>query len=191
MDSKIRPTTSIAHRAVHELREYAVISAYLYVCLGALILLKVAILNGQGISYAPYGLAAVKALVLGKFVLIGRAAAIGDRYRNRRAIYVIAHKALAFLILLLILSVIEEVVVGYIHGHTVATSLSEFLGGSALQVLASSVIMLLILIPYFAYGELEIALGDARLRQILFASHTGRLGGGQTEPKANGPELPE
>src|SRR5580704_16769453 len=102
MSTKIQQTTSIAHKALHELLEYAVVSAYLYICLGALILLKVAILNAQGVSYAPYGLAAIKALVLGKFILVGRAAALGDRYRYRRAIYVIAYKAFAFLILLLV-----------------------------------------------------------------------------------------
>jgi hypothetical protein len=186
MDSKISPASSMAHKAIRELREYAVISAYLYVCLGSLILFKVAILNGQGVSYAPYGLAAIKALVLGKFILLGRAAALGERYRNRGVIFVIAHKAVVFLVLLLVLSAIEEVVVGYIHGHTVAASLSLFLGGSFLQVLAASVIMLLILIPYFAYGELEIALGEAGLRKILFAPPSGGLAGNPVEPGPNG-----
>ena len=64
MDSKASPPASMARKAIHELWEYAVISTYLYVCLGALLLFKVAILNGQGVSYAPYGLAAIKALLL-------------------------------------------------------------------------------------------------------------------------------
>jgi membrane protein CcdC involved in cytochrome C biogenesis len=187
MAGRIPSSTSMVHKALRELQEYAVVSAYLYVCLGALVLLKVAILNGQGVSYAPYGLAAIKALVLGKFILLGRAAAIGDRYRNRRGIYVIAHKSLAFLVLLLVLSVIEEVVVGYIHGHPVAASLALFLGGSFLQILAASMIMLLILIPYFAYVELEKALGEARLRQILFAPPARRQAtmdpGGLADPE--------
>jgi hypothetical protein len=49
----------------------------------------------------------------------------------------------------------------------------------------------LILIPYFAYGELELALGKARLRQILFASRAGHSGGGQVAPEPDGPVLPE
>lgn len=191
MDNKIPPASSIAHKAIRELREYAVISAYLYVCLGALVLFKVAILNGQGVSYAPYGLAAVKALVLGKFILLGRAAALGDRHKGRRAIFVIAHKSLAFLVLLLVLSVIEEAVAGYIHGHTVTASLSSFLGGSLLQIVASSVIMLLILIPYFAYGEIEIALGEARLRNILFAPRDQLSAGGREEREPIDPKSSE
>jgi hypothetical protein len=161
----------MAKKVVHELREYAVISVYLYICLGALILFKSAILSGQGVNYAPFGLAAVKALVLGKFVLLGRAAALGERYRQRRAIYVIAHKALLFLMLLLVLSVVEELVVGYFHGRTSTESLSTFLGGSLLQIFATSVVVLLILVPYFAYGELARALGEDRVRRILLDSH--------------------
>lgn len=71
-DNKAAPASGMTHRVVHELRQYAVISAYLYVCFGALLLYKTAILNGQGISYAPYGIAAIKALILGKFILLGR-----------------------------------------------------------------------------------------------------------------------
>jgi hypothetical protein len=173
MNSDTPRPASVAHKAMCELREYAVISVYLYISLGALILFKAAILSGQGVNYAPFGLAAVKALVLGKFVLLGRAAALGDRYRQRRAIYVIAHKALMFMLLLLVLSVIEEVVVGYFHGRTIAESLSTFLGGSSLQIFAASVIVLLILVPYFAYGELVKALGEDRVREILLARRAG------------------
>jgi hypothetical protein len=173
----IRPTHTARHKAAHELREFAIISAYLYVCLGAILLYKAAVLNGEGVSYAPYGLAAVKALVLGKFILLGRAAGLGDRYGARRPIYVIVHKALLFLALLLVLSVIEEVVVGFLHHRSAAEVLSTFLGGSWFQVLASSVIMLLVLIPYFAFGELLDALGESRLRRMLLDPRAGRLAG--------------
>lgn len=173
MNSKVPKGTAIAERAVHELREYARVSVYLYVCFGALILYKTAILHGQGVSYEPWGIAIVKALILGKFVLLGQAAGLGDRYESRRLIYVIAHKALLFLILLLVLTVIEEIVVGLIHGRAVAASLSLFLGDMLLQTLATCAVMLLILIPYLAFRELEEVLGAARLREILFEPRAG------------------
>ena len=65
---------------------------YLYVCFGAMLLYKMAILHAAGIDYAPYGLAAVKALILGKFMLLGRAARLGDRYQDRRVIHVIVQQ---------------------------------------------------------------------------------------------------
>jgi|SRR5208283_5177981 len=177
MASKIPSAATVGHKLGHELRQFALISAYLYVCFGALILYKTAILRGQGISYAPYGLAAIKALVLAKFILVGHAVGMGDRYKRRSFVHVIAHKSLLFLVMLFVLTVIEEAVVGVLHGRTVAASLAEVAGGTLPQTLASCLIMLLILIPYLTFKELNQVLGEGRLRQILFEQRTGRQGG--------------
>jgi hypothetical protein len=45
--------------------------------------MKVSVLRDQGISFAPWGIAAVKAVVLPKFILIGRAMKIGEPYFER------------------------------------------------------------------------------------------------------------
>ena len=63
-----RPT--LARRARNELIEYLAIAAYLAVCFGALLFYKATILESEGIGFAHLSLAIVKALILGKFVLI-------------------------------------------------------------------------------------------------------------------------
>jgi hypothetical protein len=168
MDFQMPQPATAARKLGDELRQYAFVSAYLYICFGAIILYKVAILHGHDISYAPYGLAAVKALVLGKFILMVEAIRLGDRYQSRRFIYVIAYKALLFLASLLILSVIEEAISGVVHGRTLAASLAAVAGDTLPQILASCLIMLLILIPYLTFKELDQVLGEGRLQQILF-----------------------
>lgn len=174
MNTQARPVATVAERLGHELRQYALISAYLFVCFGALILYKTAILRGQGISYVPYGSAVIKALILGKFVLLGHAFRVGERYESRSFVHVIAQKSSLFLAMLLLLSAVEEVVVGIIHGRPLSASLAEVAGGSLLQILASCLIMLLILIPYLTFVELNEVLGEGRLRQILFEQRAGR-----------------
>jgi hypothetical protein len=183
MYSKTPRAAAIAHKVVQELGQYALISAYLYICFGAILLYKMAILRGQGISYAPYGIAAIKAILLGKFILIGEAVGIGDRYEKRRPIHVIAQKALMFLVMLFVLSAIEEVIVGMLHGRTVAASLDGFLGGTILQVIALCFVMLLILIPYLAFKEVSDAMGEGRLRQLLFEPRAGRRAASQQDPE--------
>ena len=173
MAIKMPSATTIGHRLDHELRQFALIFGYLYVCFGALIFYKAAILQGEGIGYAPYGLAAVKALVLAKFILVGHAVKIGDRYKRRRFIYVVVHKSLLFLVMLFVLTVIEEAVVGILHGQTIATSLADIAGGTLPLILATCLIMLLILVPYIAFRELGDVLGPGRLRQILFDYRVG------------------
>jgi hypothetical protein len=187
MSSNIPSAAAVGRKVGHELKQFALISAYLYVCFGALILYKWAILRAEGIDYAPYGFAAIKALLLAKFILMGHMARIGDRYKRRRLIYVIAHKSMLFLFMLLVLTAIEEVVVGVVHGQTIAGSLADFAGGSLLQVLAICVLMLLILIPYLAFKELGEVLGEGRLRQILLDYRTGSPSSSRHRHQGNQP----
>ena len=56
------------------------------------------------IEFAPWGVAIVKALLLAKFMLIGRALKIGERNNTRPLIWPTLHKAFAFLVLLVVLA---------------------------------------------------------------------------------------
>ncbi len=138
-------------RATDELREFAVIATYLYFCFAALFYFKFATLQAQNIAYAPLGLAAVKAAICAKFMLVGRAFHIGEgeRFKSYPLIVPTLYRAFAFLALLVVLTVIEEAIVGVIHGRAIWDSVTSMAGGTLHQMIATSFIMLLILIPYF------------------------------------------
>jgi hypothetical protein len=166
---------SLAERARHELIAYAVIAAYLYVCFGALFFFKAAVLSNAGVSYAPLGLAAVKALVLGKFLLLLHGARVGERVgRMSRPISAIAWQALLFATLLIILTVIEELIVGTIHGKPPVAIMSELADGSLMEAAATSLLMVLVLTPYFAMREINSELGDGVLFRMLLTPRKGR-----------------
>jgi hypothetical protein len=167
----INETTAKAplhQRAIHEFKELVFISLYLYITLGAVILVKTAVLHAEGIEYAPWGIAIVKAVVLAKFMLLGDAMKIGVRFGARPLIWPTLYRALAFLVLLIILTVIEEAVVGLFHHQSIAASLSELVGSRLEETLAGYLIMLLVLIPYFAFRVLGEALGEGRLTRMFF-----------------------
>ena len=131
--------------------------------------MKTAVLHTEGIAFAPWGIAIVKAVVLGKFVLLGRAMKIGERYSSRPLIWPTLHKAFAFLVLLVVLTIIEEVVVGLFHHQSIAASLGELFGAGCEETLAGYPhSMLLVLIPYFAFRVLSEALGEGRLERMFF-----------------------
>jgi hypothetical protein len=165
-ETKAKPTLKL--RAMHELKEFAVLAIYLYITLGAVVMMKAAVLHSQGIEFTPWGIAAVKAAVLAKFMLVGNAMKIGERVTDRPLIWPTLYKAFAFLVLLIILTIIEEAVVGLFHHHSVAASLGELVGPRFEETLASFVIMLLILIPFFAFRVLGEALGEGRLSRMFF-----------------------
>ena len=168
MSRKIPSKAAIAHRVRHTIEEYAIIVVYLYICFGAIVLLRTSVLKDAGIGYMPWGLAVIKALILGKFMLIGNELGLGERFAGKPLIYPTLYRSLVFVVFLFVLLVIEEVVVGAVHGHTIAQSVADLMGSRFFEMLASVVIMFLALSPYFAFRQLAGRLGEGRLRRLFF-----------------------
>ena len=170
----LKPATpksvALRQRARKELIEYFIICAYLYVCFGALIFYKTALLNSQGIEYAAFGIAIVKALILGKFILLLHALKIGERGRRPSTLAAaIVKKSLLFTLILIVMTIIEEVIAGYIHGRTSREVLHEMAGGTIPSEFAAGLLLLLIMAPYFGFRELAARLGEGELAKLLMA----------------------
>jgi hypothetical protein len=161
---------TLHQRTIHELKEFVILAVYLYITLGAVVLMKTAVLHTEGIEFTPWGIAVVKAAVLAKFMLLGNAMRIGGRNTTSPLIWPTLHKAFAFLVLLIIMTIIEEAVVGLFHHRSIASSLSELVGPRLEETIAGFVIMLLVLIPFFAFRVLSEALGEGRLERMFFVA---------------------
>jgi hypothetical protein len=66
------------------------------------------------------------------------------------------------------MTVIEEAVVGLFHHKSIATSLGDLFGPRLEETLAGYLIMLLVLIPFFAFRVLSKTLGEGRLERMFF-----------------------
>lgn len=159
----------LLERARHELISYLAVSAYLMVWFLAVMFYKSTVLRGAGVDFAPFGVAAVvKALILGKFIVTLEVVRLGERRgRNAMLIVQIVKKALLFTVALVVMSIAEEIVVGYLHGRNPKEALSEIAGGSLPQVLATAFLMFLVLLPYLAFRRLALEIGE--LPELLFA----------------------
>jgi hypothetical protein len=177
MATETRAKATLPRRAFHEFKELAILTVYLYVTLGAVILMKTAVLHTHGIDSVPWGLAIVKALLLAKFILIGQAMKIGEHHATGPLIWPTLHMVFAFLVLLVVLTTIEEVLVGLLHGQSVGASLSDLFGSRLEETGAGILIVLLVLTPYFAWRVLSDALGEGRLARMFFVDR---------EPKERG-----
>lgn len=168
-----RRPVALKQRLMHELFEYLLISTYLYVCFGTLLFYEASIRQSDGIAFAPYGIAIVKALIVGKFVLILHALGIGERWGGAGILLAdILKKSVLFLLGLGALTVAEEVIVGYFHGRTAMEAIGEIGGGSLQQAVATSILMLLILIPYFTFRVVAAHLGESYLWTLLAGRST-------------------
>ncbi len=159
-------------RARQELRSYAVIAGYLFVCFAVLMFYESTLPGGGSAGVFSLATAAVKALILGKFILIGEAVGVGERTRTPRLAGAIMAKSLQFLLLLVVLTVIEELVVGKVHGVGFARTLAGYETRSVLQVLAKCLIGMLILLPFVAFKEVSRVLGPGVMRKLLFDIRT-------------------
>jgi hypothetical protein len=170
MQSNNPSKVSIRKRATDELKDFAIIAAYLYVCFAAIFYLKVSILKAHGIEFASFGFAAIKALICAKFVSLGQIFHVGERFKSLPLIWPTLYKSLIFLILLIILNALEEITVGFIHNKTLADSLADFGGGTLYQLIATSIVGLLILIPFIAFRTLGEVVGERNLVELFFLS---------------------
>ncbi len=161
---------TLHERAWHELKEFVILTVYLYITLGSVIMVKTAVLHTDGVEFTPWGVAIVKAMLLAKFMLVGNAMKLGEHATNLPLIWPTLYKSLAFLVLLIVLTTIEEAVVGLFHHKSIADSLGELAGVRLPETIAGFVIMLLVLIPYFAFRVLGDVLGEGRLERMFFVA---------------------
>lgn len=158
---------SLSERFWEEMKKYGIVSAYLYVCFLALLMFEASVAGGEAKHALHYGTAAVKALVIGKFILIGEVINVGARGPVSVLLHRIGWKTLAFLVMLMVFTILEEVIVGWAHGHTVGETWAEFASRSWVQMVAPSFVMLLVLVPLISLSELNRAMGPGVLKRLL------------------------
>ena len=149
-------SSSLGERAIDELREFAIIAAYLFVCFAAVAYFKASILKAHGVSFAPFGFAIAKALICAKFVSMGHIFHIGERFKSLPLIWPTLYKSFCFLAVLVVLNALEEMVVGLVHRrHHCFNSLANFGGGTLDQLIAASLIgFLIVQFLFLLFGRL-------------------------------------
>ena len=161
---------SVGSKFVEEFKVMLALAAYLYICFGAVLLFKSAALREAGIHIEIWGIAAIKALILAKFLLLGRMLHVGTRFRDKPLIWPTLYHALMFLIVLLLLTTLEELIVGFIHGRAIAESLTHVVGPTFFEGLAVCLILFLILVPYSAFSCLSDVVGERETARLFFVS---------------------
>jgi hypothetical protein len=157
-------TTS--HRIGKNLRSYLAMAVYLYACFGSLLRYKAMLLHDRRVDYAPHGLAAGKALLLAKFVLMGAKCSLG-RKSAAPAAYCRYMRVVGSFLLTIGLSVIQEATVGLFHDRLVRDTLVRLGHGRSGEIIATSLVPFVTLIPYFAYQEIDTMPCEGKLLEML------------------------
>ncbi len=159
-------------KAAHTMLRVGAIALYLWVLLSLFALHKALLLREDDVLY-HIGFSFVNALALAKVIYIGQELRIGDGLRTRPLVYPIVVKSAVFAALLFLFRLLEETVIGWRHGRSFfeVVSLYPSLGHGALPGIAAvCVIVFVALLPFFAYLEIQQAIGADVMRAMLFGA---------------------
>jgi hypothetical protein len=161
---------TLKQKAVDEVREYLVISLYLFVVFSLFVFYKSVILAEHHIDFAPHGFALINALALAKVMLVAQELHLADQFRDAPLIYPTLLKSFVFAIVLACFKIAEEATIGRFHGKSFHESISNLGGGSWMGILTLTVLLFVVLIPFFGFTELRRAFGEDRLVGVFFRS---------------------
>ncbi|MEM0955127.1 MAG: hypothetical protein AAGI24_13375 [Pseudomonadota bacterium] len=161
--------TTVKEKMIEEFKAYWIITIYLWASFSLLLVWKASLIPTEEARALSFGAAFFKAAVIGKFILVGKAMKVGARLQHNRLVKRIAWKSIATMLLLAVFAVLEEFVVGLLHGEAVSAIAAELQHRSVLDHLAPSMIMLLVLVPMITFEEVDLALGKGKLIHLLFS----------------------
>jgi hypothetical protein len=160
---------SLKSRALDELREYVIITLYLWLLFAVFSIYRRMILQEHGISAWQQGFAIVNALVFGKVILIAQALHLEAGLRKYPRIFIVLGNALMFTIVLVLFHLLEDAIKAWIGGRPLATAVSDFGGGTLSGFLTLGAIMFVALIPFFGMQEVARAVGGRALWGLLLS----------------------
>ena len=163
---------TLKHRAYHEMKEGLVIALYLFLIFGLLTIHKAMILAEHHIEFAAHGIALFNALALAKVMLVARNLRLADQFKDAPLIYPTLLKSAVFTVVLACFKILEEAALGMYRGATFRESIAEIGGGTWKGILTLSVLVSVLLIPFFGYTELARVLGPDKLDQVFSAPAT-------------------
>ncbi|MGC9197074.1 MAG: hypothetical protein ACP5IL_16745 [Syntrophobacteraceae bacterium] len=159
------------YRVRHELAEYGINVAYLFVFFAVFTMYRRLVLAAYKISYFHYGYAFFKALVLAKVVMIGDSLGLANRFQQKPLIVTTLYKTIVFAVWVIFFSAIERVADALLDGkgfgggfHLIAAHLDELLAGVLVVFFA--------FIPFFAFKELGRVLSAGDIAWLFFKKRT-------------------
>jgi len=159
---------SLKEKAIEELRLFWVIAIYLTVMLAAFAWYRRLVMFAAGISYLHYGAAVIEALILAKVILIGQALGLGKRFEGSRLILSVLFKSVVYGAFIATFSVLEHVVEGLAHRDTWDQIANSVVSAGRAEILARTVMMIVTLVPFFAFWETDRIMGDHKLFKLFF-----------------------
>ncbi len=162
------PKRSLWTRFLVELKAYWIIVLYLSIFFGVFTTFQRLMLAQHGIEYGEYGIGIIKALVLGKVILIAEKLGVGGRFRGKPLSIPTLWDTLIFTLCVALFHFAEVAIKHLIHAGTtgLAAAVTSELDYA---FVAHALVVFFAFIPFFAVRELTRVMGEGKLSQLFFA----------------------
>jgi hypothetical protein len=162
------PWQKAGKRVFQEWKRFLLMALYLWVIFALFALYQSILLRQHAIDYELHGFALFNALVLGKLMLVAENMRPARWLPGRPLVYRILFEGLLFSILFIVFHVLEKVITGLIQGKEAAASVPAIGGGGLAGLASVTLIMFVMLIPFFAFRNVSRELGRGRLEAMVF-----------------------
>jgi hypothetical protein len=170
---------------LHELTRYWLIVLYMAIFFGAFASYRRLLLAHYGISYEDYGIAVIRALVLGKVVLVAETLRLGQGYEDKPLIVPTLYKTLLFTVCVAIFDIAEGLLRALIGGLGLTGAVVEVMARFNYEWLSRALVIFLAFLPLFAVGELKRVLGKG-VTDIFVQRRSPAQVGYDAHPKVSG-----
>ena len=173
----------LKRKILHELIRYWLIVLYMAIFFGAFTSYRRLLLAHYGISYEDFGISVVRALVLGKVVLVAETLRLGRGYEEKPLLVPTSYKTFLFSVCVAVYDVAEGLVRALLGGLGPMEAVDEVMRRFNYEWLSRALVIFFAFLPLFAVGELRRVLGRG-VTDIFFQRRSTAQAGYETHPKA-------
>jgi hypothetical protein len=170
-EAPTRPT-GLKQKVVHEVIEYWINFAYVAFFLVAFTWYRRLVLAEYHILYTNYWFPLIEAAVLAKVIIIGDLLRLGRRLDQQPLIIPTLYRTVVFTLWIAVFNILEAIVRGLIHRQGFLGGIQELANKDWHEWLAGCVVAFVAFIPFFAFKQLGLVLGEDKLRPLFWRRRT-------------------
>jgi len=158
----------LKQKLLHEFSEYFINVVYLTMFFGAFATARRLTLVHYDIYIDDYFVGIIKALIIGKVIMIGSFMRISHKYENKPLLIPVFYKTILFGICVIIFDVIEVLIKETIKLQSLSDAYQFLILEHFSKIWLGGVIIIFVsFIPFFALKELSRVIGQKKFRDML------------------------
>jgi hypothetical protein len=157
----------------HEFSEYGINVIYLTLFFGAFAIARRLTLAHFGIYVDDYFIALIKALVIGKVIMITAFLNISKKFEGKPLMMPVLYKVIFFVLFVIAFDVVEGLIKGWINSGSFSGGVDALIHHHFSRMWLGGLLMVtLAFIPFFMLKELSRIMGHEKFRNLFFRNRS-------------------